>query len=376
MSAPFRIMCVAGEASGDLHGGALVRRLRQIYPDAHIYGMGMRRMAEAGMELTLDAGGVAVVGLTEVLRYLPRVKRNYDKLKREIIERPPDLLIVIDNPEISLRLARVAKTRGIKVLYYISPQIWAWRPWRIKKIRASVDAMAVILPFEEALYRDAGVPSRYVGHPLVHDAPKSVLRDFKSDGEDTVLLLPGSRESEIKRILPSLTRAAKQMAERSAKPLKFTLLVAPSVDRSTIEAEVEAADLRCEFRDQAYPAMREATLALTASGTVTLQLALSGTPMVVVYRLSALSYALARLLIKIPHISLVNILGGREIVPELLQGQATPERICTTALEILGDRQRLQGMHEGLREVAALLGDEDGAANTARMASELLEKKT
>ena len=367
-----RIMCVAGEASGDLHGGPLVSRLLEMRPDAQVYGMGLGRMAEAGMELIADASDTAVVGLTEALRCLPAIKRNYDALTRSIKDHAPELLIVIDTPEIGLRLARVAKAHGSKVLYYIGPQVWAWRPGRMKTIRACVDAAAVVLPYEEALYRNAGVPVEYVGHPLVAEARRELARPAPdASGGRTVLLLPGSRKHEIKRMLPVLCRAAQKLKACCAD-LEFTLLVAPGADREYMVSQIRDLGPECALRDDAYPAMREATLALAASGTITLQLALCRTPMVVIYRMSRLSFALVRPLIKVPFISLVNLLADKALVPELIQHRATPEAIRDAALEILNDDARRLGMRDELRRVTDALGVGDSATNAARMACGLL----
>lgn len=371
------IMCVAGEASGDLHGAPLVKKLRERHPNAHIYGMGMSGMAE-NMELLVDATDIAVVGLAEALPRFAAIRRAYNRLKHSIETQKPDLLIVIDTPEIGLRLAAVAKAHHCKVLYYIGPQIWAWRAHRIKKIRACVDAMAVILPFEETLYTNAGIRARYVGNPLVHEAQQQLqsLREQKTDAiqnETTILLMPGSRRNEIKRMLPLFCRAARRLQNELKSPPRFTALVAPGVNRDTLRTQFEAYGLDVELRDDTYAAIKQASLVLVASGTATLQVALCRTPMIVAYKLSPLTYLIVKSLVRIPYVSLVNILGGKEVVPEFIQSQATPKNIAGTAKNLLTNMDRYQTTVRELTSIAELLGDKDGVSGAADIAKDLLD---
>ena len=348
-----------------------MQEIYKTFPRARVYGMGMARMRSAGMELLVDASGLSIMGIVETLRHLPKLGQVYRRLRKAIQEDPPDLLIAIDYPEMGLRLARTAHERGVKVLYYISPKIWGWRAGRLHKIKRRVDMMAVIFPFEEQLYRKAGIPARYVGHPLVADMHNERL--VPDPKRETILLLPGSRPHEIKYMLPVLCRAAQLLQNSIITPPHYVLLQAPGVDRDEIQAQIDDHGIKCEIRTgPPYHLMRQARLALAVSGTVTLQLALCRTPMVVIYRTSLLSYLLLSRLIKIPFISLVNIIGGRAIVPELIQFSATPEALSAAALDLLNNEEKVHEMRSGLAAVSASLGDSNSAVNVSRMVRELL----
>ncbi|MDZ4163531.1 MAG: lipid-A-disaccharide synthase [Smithellaceae bacterium] len=372
------VMIMAGEASGDNHGANLVRELKRIDPEIQLIGLGGERMSEAGVRMILDAADIAVVGVTEAVFKLGRLWKAMRQVRRTIRDERPDLLILIDFPDFNLHAASYAKKLGVRVLYYISPQIWAWRGGRIKKIRKTVDKMAVILPFEEDIYRVANVDATFVGHPLLDDvktrySPGEARNHFRlAEGITTIALLPGSREKEVARLLPGLLRAgelisAKLPAVQFILPLADTIdegLVLPDTDRSSLSIKV--------VKGEIYDAISTADLAIVASGTATLETALLGIPMIIIYRLSGLSYLIGRLFIKLRHIGLVNIIAGKTIMPELIQERANPEEIAGEALAILTDQERRMGK---LTELAALrdkLGRPGAAARTAQIAYDMM----
>ena len=343
---PTRILIVAGEASGDLHGAGLVEALRRLQPRLCLEGMGGQKMRAAGVTLLADAGETAVVGLTELwekrraLRNALRLLRDHLRVVR------PSLLICIDFPDFNLLLARTADRLGIPVCYFISPQVWAWRRGRVRTIRRLVRKMLVLFPFEEALYRMAGVDVSFVGHPLLDvlaEVPSREVcrRVLGLDGGAPVLgLLPGSRQAEIRRHLPLLLRAAARV--RAVHPdLRVVLGLAAGSDRMAVEAEVQAVPLPVQIVEgQAHEVMRAADLLLAVSGTVTLEAAILGTPLVITYRLGTLTWLLARLLVRVRFIGLPNLVAGEGIVPELIQLTATPERLAAAALDILASPGR------------------------------------
>ncbi len=373
MPAPARIMLVAGEPSGDQHGAKLVTVLQGKQKDFSFQGMGMGCMEAAGVKLIADATDTAVNGLFEVIRYYPKIKRKLGLLKKALEHDPPDLLVLIDYPEFNLILAETAHRLGIKTLFYISPQVWAWRRGRVKKIARIIDAMAVILPFEEQFYQHTSLAVHYVGHPLVDEAyahhilPQPSPAPYQRNHVPRkILLLPGSRQSEIKRLLPVLCGAAQHLQQQHAE-LQFELLVAPGIDADRIRHYLHIADFNCTLANDHYAAMQRADLAITSSGTVTLQLALCGTPMVVIYRLNHLSYFLARILVRIPHIALPNILAGKAIVPELIQYQATAGNIEKHASAIMRSAERRHAMRQDLHRVANSLGPSGTSQRVAEL---------
>ncbi|MEI7672281.1 MAG: lipid-A-disaccharide synthase, partial [Deltaproteobacteria bacterium] len=323
-----RVMIVAGEASGDLHGGNLVRAMHQINPDLSFYGMGGKKMQAAGVELLADAADMAVVGLTEVVFKLGMILRVMRRLTNTLTKTPPALLILIDYPDFNLPLARAARKRGIKVLYYISPQVWAWRKDRIDIIRNTVDRMAVILPFEEEFYRKAGVDVTFVGHPLLDEVtrkyPRAAAQKRFGLQEEavTIAILPGSRKSEVARLLPEMLGACRILIEKIS-PIQFALPLAGTLAPDFVRDILRQFPVRVNvIPDEMYDIVAVADAAMVASGTATLETALLETPMVVVYKVSGLSYAIGRRFIQVDHISLVNLIAGRAVVPELIQNDA------------------------------------------------------
>jgi len=367
---PPGIFIVAGEASGDLYGGMLAAEIRSKRPDIVLGGVGGERMKAAGVDIFLDTSDLAVVGVWEAIARLPELRRAMNRVKDRIAGERPDLLVLIDYPGMNLRLASFAGKRGIKVMYYISPQVWAWGRGRIESIRKHVDKMVVILPFELDLYSKRGVDVEYVGHPLMDIVATGIdpgaFRDLYGIGSRSrlVSLLPGSRLQEIGHLLGPLLEAA-LIVGRRLPDVQFAVVSVPE-HRDLVVGRLRQAGLRYPVvTEHKYEAIAASDLALTCSGTVTLEAALLGTPMVVIYRLSPVSWLLGRVMVKVPHISLVNLVAGRRVVPELLQGGVTAERLAREAVRVLDDPGALERMRADLRDVRSKLG---GGGATARAA--------
>ena len=373
-------MIVAGEASGDLHGGNLIRAMHEIDPSLSFYGIGGESMSKAGIELVADAADMAVVGLTEVVFKLAYILRVMRGLKASLAAERPGLVILIDYPDFNLPLARAAKKQGIPVLYYISPQVWAWRKGRIETIRKNVARMAVILPFEEAFYRDAGVDVSFVGHPLLdevrkkYERPEALNRFGLREEAITVGILPGSRRSEVSRLLPEMLAACRIMAEKIS-PLQFVLPFAGALDPDFVRDILRQFPLKVNMiRNEIYDVIAVSDVAMVASGTATLETALLETPMVIVYKVSAASYAIGRRFIRVDHIGLPNIIAGRTIVPELIQDDANAERIAAEAIELVVSREKTREMKTALGGIRGKLGTPGASRRTAGIACEMLLK--
>jgi lipid-A-disaccharide synthase len=374
-----RVLMIAGEASGDAHGADFLRALRVRVPHLSVFGIGGERLRAAGMETVLDASEVATVGLVEGAGHLGTLLRIYRQLVARMREAPPDLCVLIDFPEFNLRIARAAKRIGVPVLYYIGPQVWAWRRGRVRTIARRVDRLAVVFPFEPDLYARQNCAVEFVGHPLLDcvGATRTRAETLAAHGLDparpTVLLLPGSRKKEIAFILPTMMDAARRLA--SADPRRqFVLGLAHTLTTADVEPLVRAAGIPVPIvRDETYDLMAAADLALAASGTATLECALLECPMVVVYRVAGLTYAVGWLLVRgVRHIAMPNIIAGRTIVPELLQGAATAERIAAEATDILETPGRRETMRSELRALRGRLGGGGAAARAADIAVEML----
>ncbi len=343
MAESLDILIVAGEASGDAHAGALMRELAARLPGARFWGMGGPRMREAGLEALYDAGEISVMGFVEVLPKLLRIVRVLRALGREAERRRPALAILVDVPDFNLRLARRLKRLAIPVAYYVSPMVWAWRPGRVRQIARDVDTMLCILPFEEAFYRERGVQARYVGSPVLDQVPAPApAREFRGrlgldELRPTLALLPGSREPEVRRVLPAMIGAARRVA--GARPgLQLVVPVAPTVDRAALERSFAGSGLAPRLVDgRAAEAVGASDAAIVCSGTAALEAGLMLRPFVVVYRVSWLSGLLFRLFARVSHVSLVNLLAGRTLVPELLQGDCTPAKVAAAVLRLLDD---------------------------------------
>jgi lipid-A-disaccharide synthase len=396
------LLMVAGEASGDLHGARLLAELRRLVPGLRAFGLGGAELRAAGLDAVADSSEVAVVGVVEVLKVLPRVRQVFAALLAEVDRRRPRAAVLIDFPDFNLRLAGRLARRGIPVIYYISPQVWAWRRGRVRTIARRVDEMLVLFPFEVEFYRRLGVRAVHVGHPLVDEVPllPSAWDREPAAGEPYRLaLLPGSRRSEVEALLPAMLAAAARVA--AELPVAVTLIRAPGIPEALLAEHVEAfrrrdaggrerpgreltggnggggvellLPVRVESEDR-FGVIADSHLALCASGTATLEVGLLGTPMVVLYRLARWSYLLARLLVRLPNFALVNLVLGREVVPELLQGEAEPERIGAEALRLLGDRQARARVRAGLAELRPRLGEGGASARAARQVAEVLAR--
>lgn len=377
MSAP-RVMIVAGEASGDLHGARLVAALRRRAPDVSVFGVGGHALRAAGVEVVVDAGRLSVVGLTEVLGRFPDLWRGLSTAKGLLRNRRPHLLVLIDFPDFNLHLAACARRLGIPVLYYISPQIWAWRSGRVRTVRDRVRHMAVILPFEERFYRRHGVPATFVGHPLMDGDLPPVADDYaeRLKGDRWIGLLPGSRHGEIERMLPVLRDAADRMAHADPT-LRFAVSRSASVAGERIDTILAAAQAPDRFEvveGSVHRVLERSCLTVTASGTVTLEGAIAGVPMIVVYRVSPLSYHLGRALIRVPFISLVNLIAGREVVPERVQAAATPRGIAALGHRLLADEPALHRMRTDLLAVRDRLGAPGASERVAGIVLNLLSE--
>lgn len=374
---PTRVMMVAGEASADIYGAGLVQAVHATDPSLQFFGIGGKRMREAGVVTLVDSADMAVVGLVEVLRHFDVIAAAFLKLKRILLSDPPDLLILIDYPGFNLRLAKVAKRAGVRVLYYISPQIWAWRQGRVKKIKRLVDHMAVILPFEARFYEQAGVPVSFVGHPMADLVRVDLSRDaaatsFGLDPARPVVgLFPGSRRSEVSRLLPTILSAA-QIIRQQHPDVQFVLPLASTLHEHDLAPYLAASDglAITIVHERIHDLIRACSAVISVSGTVTLEVALVGTPLVIIYKLSPLTYQLAIRLVKVDHIGLCNIVAGETVARELIQDDASPERIAAEIGRILSDGAYAASLTMKLAEVGKHLG---GGGADRRMAELVLE---
>ncbi|MCF8060937.1 MAG: lipid-A-disaccharide synthase [Deltaproteobacteria bacterium] len=373
-----RILIVAGEASADIHGANLVRAVHRLDPEVAFQGIGGPRMAGAGAQILIPSSEMAVVGLTEVIPRLAGIRSAARRIKRILQSSPPDLLILLDYPEFNLHLAGIAKRCGVPVLYYISPQIWAWRRGRIRKIARRVDRMAVILPFEESVYRRTGVPVTYVGHPLLDAVPDGTggeeARRRLGVGPDVPLLgiLPGSRDDEVDNLLPGMLRAA-EILHGVWPGLRCVLPVASTVSHGRIEDRVRDSSVQVNlWRDDMHMVLPGCDAALVASGTATLETAIHYVPMVIAYRVSPLSYRIAKAVVRVPFIGLVNLVAGREVVPELVQDKVTPAGLAREAARFLAVGPYRENVIKELKRVQDLLGGGGASERTAEVALRMM----
>jgi lipid-A-disaccharide synthase len=367
-SARHRVFVSCGEPSGDLYAGALARALLTLEPSCEISGRGGPELQRGGGHLLADYRGLAVTGFADIVSKVPALSAAKRRLVAAAQADRPHALVVIDYFGFNVRLARDIKRLGVPVVYYVSPQIWAWRPGRMKAIRAIADKVLVIFPFEEALYRDAGVPVEFVGHPLIDLVQTQVSREAflealgLSPSQPTVALLPGSRTSELRRILPTLMAAAGQIRQR-IPAAQFVIARAANLDDRLFEPAHRLHGVHI-VEGQTDEVIASSDLVLTASGTATVQTALHDKPMVVVYRVSPLEYRLARPFVRLDTFAMVNLIAGERIVPELIQDAFTVEAVAAEAVSLLTDRQRVARMRQGLADVRRKLG-EPGASRRA-----------
>jgi len=372
---PLRVMISAGEASGEMYGAELLTALRELHGNpVECFGMGGERMAAAGCELIVHARDVAVVGLFEVLSHLPGIYREFHKLLAEVDRRRPDVAVLIDFPDWNFRLAKQLHRRGVPVVYYVSPQLWAWRKSRLKLVQRYVSEMLVIFPFEREFYAKHGVQVEFVGHPLSElELPIVSREEFAARyGLDPlrrwIALLPGSRRKELRLNLPAMLGAA----ERLGTGFEFVMPVASTLDRDWVREQIALCATRTEIKltDDARASLHHARVGVVASGTATVEAALIGTPFVMVYRVAELTWTLGRHLVKLPHYGMVNLVAGREVVPELIQDRFTPENVERGVRALLEDGPVRRSMTDSLAEVRETLRGELWDAPTLGRARE------
>jgi lipid-A-disaccharide synthase len=375
-----KILLVAGEVSGDLHGSHLVEAIQHIEPEVQFSGVGGEGLERRGVKLLYPAHSLSVVGITEVFVKLRTILKALRGLKRSLQREKPDLVILIDFPEFNLRLAKIAHRRGIPILYYISPQVWAWRPKRIRLIAQLVRKMVVLFPFEVPLYEAAGVDVEWVGHPLL-DIVKPTLpkeKAFQQFGLDpkqrTIGLLPGSRSHEVERLLPPLLASA-HLLQKEIPDLQFVIPLAPGIPKTILSSRMKNISVPVKVVEGfTYDVMNLSDLLITASGTATLEGAILGKPMFIIYKVSFPSYWIGRALIRVDHIGLVNLVAEKEIAPELIQKDVHPQRIADEALRILRDPILSRKMSESMGEVCQKLGKPGAAQRAARIVTSLLHE--
>jgi lipid-A-disaccharide synthase len=364
-----RVMIIAGEASGDLHGSGVVRELKRLQPGIDVYGVGGDKMQNAGMEIIYHIRDLGFMGFFEVLQHLPFIKTMERTLEQVVKFKRPDVLVLIDYPGFNLRFARIAKRYNVKIVYYISPQIWAWHKSRVKTIRQFVDLMLVIFPFEEKFYREEHVPVEFVGHPLLEVITSSLSRkEFcKKFGLDErkkiIALLPGSRKQEIENIFPAMLDASRLIAAKAE--CEIVVGVAPTLDEQYLKMLYRLGSVLL-IKGLTYDVMANADIAVVTSGTATLETACFGTPMVVVYKTSWPTYWIGRMLVRVKNIGLVNIVAGERIVPEFIQRSASPRLLAREVLAMLGNAAALADMRSKLSGVRGKLGKPGASERAAR----------
>lgn len=372
-------MIVAGEASGDIYGAHLVLAIKNLAPNIRFFGLGGPEMKKAGVRIMYQLSALAVVGITEIIPRIRYIFQALRKLKKALKVTPPDLVILIDYPGFNLNLAKKAHSLGIPVLYYIPPQVWAWREGRVKKIAKRVDRVAVILPFEKEFYTKYGIKVEYVGHPLLDDTLPEIDKEKIKESLDIGFergpilgLLPGSRAEETVRMMPVMIGAAEIISCYYPR-LYCVLPLASTVSEEVIRPYLKDANIDIKVnRSDTKTILKIADLALIASGTATLEAAIMETPMVITYKLSPLSYILGRFLVKVSNIGLVNLVAGKAIVPEFIQGEATTQRLAEEGLAILKDDRLREDMKKGLKLVHDQLGQGGASNKVAHIAGEMM----
>ena len=371
------IMLVVGEASGDMHGAQLVKALLKRDPTVKIFGVGGEQLRQTGFEVLFNVSEITGMGLMELIGNLKRIREAYRALRTALRERRPALLVLIDFPDFNLRLAKYAKALRIPVLYYVSPQVWAWRRGRVRQIARWVDQMAVVFPFEEAFYQKTGVKVEFVGHPLldtvrVKEGREGVLAKLGLDPfKPTVALLPGSRRKEVGFHLPVMLDAAKRLSQMRA--IQFLCVRASTVDRAEVEARLKSVPLKIPLVERGrYEAVAASDLVWTASGTATLETALLLRPMIIVYRLSWLTYVLARFLVRVQHVGIVNLIAGERIVPELIQSDFNAPRMIQETELILNDRSKRESIVLKLSKLRKQLGQPGASDRVAALALSMI----
>jgi len=374
-----RVMIVAGEASGDQHAADLFMELKKEFPAVTALGMGGRNMRDAGIDIRFDSTDIAVIGVDGLFRKLPKIRRALGLMRTLVCEEKPDLLICVDYKEFNFKLARHAKSCGVRVLFYVSPQVWAWRPGRVKKYGRVIDHMAVIFPFEVPFYQEHQVPVTFVGHPLADKVRPSLgkaesMAGMGLDPERPIVgLLPGSRGAEIRRLLPVIEKAVTELRKK-IPGIQFVVVQASTVTDSQIGEFLDTCDSDLiVVKKNIYDAIQCCDAVVTTSGTATLEVALLGIPMVIVYKVGPLTYWLGRLLVRISFIGLPNIVAGKRIVEELVQHRATPGTICREIRKILSDAAYASEISANLLKVREKLGEGGGMERLAQVALQMLK---
>jgi lipid-A-disaccharide synthase len=381
MSSPdpaYRVCFSAGEASGDQHAAHMFMELQKQYPSITAMGMGGRKMREAGVDIRFDSSGIGVIGLIEIIKHYAEIRQALQQMQQVLVTEKPDLLVCVDYKEFNLKLARFAKSQGIKVLFYVSPQVWAWRAGRVITYGKAIDMMAVIFPFETRYYEAKNVPVRYVGHPSVDKvhANRSKAEDFVEFGLQAeypvVGILPGSRGNEIKRMLPVMLKATEKLAQLNPG-IQFLLPQADSISDELIAPYLQNCSVPIKIiKQQAYDVIQCCDAVMTTSGTASLEIALLGVPMLIAYRLSPLSYWLGKQLVKIPFIGLPNIIAGKQIVQELIQDAVSADSLAAEIQRLLLDSDYRTNCIGELQQVKKQLGQGGGSKNMADLALEML----
>jgi lipid-A-disaccharide synthase len=372
--APRSILVSAGEASGDYYAAELVRELRRRWPECDFFGCAGPHLREAGVEAVIRSEDLSVVGIVEVLGHLPRIRLRFRELIRAAAQRKPDLAILTDSPDFHLRVARKLKQLGIPVVYLVAPQVWAWRKGRVKTMRRVIDQLLCIFPFEEAFFRQHGVPVTYIGHPLATRVRPALSREafFRKhnlpDGRPLVTVLPGSRRSEALRHLPELVRASKILSKN--RELSFILPASATCGAGFFAQPLAGSEIQT-IEGEAWNAMAYCDVALAASGTVTVEAALLGAPMVTFYRVTGVSWAIGKMLVDVPFYSMVNLIAGKKVVQELMQNALTGERLATETARLLDNAGERAKMKEELARVAAALS---GTGDAVTQAADAVER--
>ncbi|MCX7099334.1 MAG: lipid-A-disaccharide synthase [Methylococcales bacterium] len=375
---PPTVLFSAGESSGDQHAANLFLALKERQPDIEGIGMGGAKMLQAGVDIRYDSGQIGVIGVVEVIKHYGEIRRALAFMKRLLMAERPDLLVCVDYKEFNLKLARFAKQQGIKVLFYVSPQVWAWRAGRVKTYGQAIDMMAVIFPFETAYYEAEQVPVRYVGHPSVdkvhpHYTKLAAREHFGLAADKPVVgLLPGSRRNEIKRLLPVMLAAA-AILQADMPDIQLVLPQADSISDDLLAGYLSQSPVKITvIKNQPYDVIQSCDAVMTSSGTVTLEVALLLVPMVITYKLAAFTYFLGKRLVKTPFIGLPNIVLGKRIIKELIQDEATGDSLAAEIKKILTDRAYADRMRNDLTLVKTQLGQGGGSNNMAQLVLEML----
>lgn len=375
-----KILIVAGELSGDQHAAGLVGKLKILCPDYRFFGLGGRNMKAAGVDISFDLASLAVVGFVEVLKHYPLFKKIFDDILQKTKEEKPDAAILVDYPGFNLRLAKELKKMGIPVIYFISPQVWAWGRERLAFIRKTIGLMLVLFKFEEKLYQDGAFNVKFVGHPLLDTVRPTMSRVEVLDSAGlnkqalTIALLPGSREKEVLNHLPVMLEAARSI-HRATPGVQFLICRSSTVARQTLKSIIEKISIDFPYKmldNETYNGVFASDLAIVASGTATLETAILNKPMVIIYKVTLATWILAKLFVKIPDIGLVNVVAGKRIVPELVQFDATPQKIARTALNILNNPSKREKICLELSNLKNTLGSSGAYERAAEEISKFL----